>query len=56
MKIPYKPLRNGVELIIPSKIGDAGADARIMGFKKIINENGKKELIEIEFKLYSNVN
>ncbi len=46
--IPIKPLRKGLIVPKPSKPGDAGADARIMGFKKISKENGKKELIEID--------
>jgi len=53
MKIPFKSLRKGVSPLKPSKLGDAGADARIMGFKKIINEDGKKELIEIDSDTYT---
>lgn len=53
MKIPCKPLRPEFEPVRPSKKGDAGSDARIMGFKKIINENGRKELIEIESDSYT---
>ncbi|KKM74003.1 hypothetical protein LCGC14_1404770 [marine sediment metagenome] len=51
--IPLKKLREGVSVPKPSKVGDAGADVRIMAFKKIINENGKKELIEIVADTYS---
>ncbi len=51
--IPFKPLRKGVVIPKPSKKGDAGADARIMGFKKIINEDGKKELVEIDLESYT---
>ncbi|MHA1688422.1 MAG: dUTP diphosphatase [Promethearchaeota archaeon] len=47
IKIPIKKLREGLTIPTPSKLGDAGADARIMGFKKIINENEKKELVDI---------
>ena len=53
MKIPFKSLRDGVDVIKPSKPGDAGADARIMGFKRIINEDGKKELVDIELDTYT---
>jgi len=53
MKIPFKSLRDGVNPLKPSKPGDAGADARIMGFKKILNEDGKKELIEINSNTYT---
>lgn len=53
MLIPLKPLRKGLIIPKPSKLGDAGADARIMGFKKIIKENGKKELIEIDSDSYT---
>lgn len=48
LSIFFNSLRNGVITPKPSKLGDAGADARIMGFKKIVNENGKRELIEID--------
>ena len=47
LKIPFKKINDDVLIPKPSKKGDAGADAHIMGFKKIINENGKKELVEI---------
>jgi len=50
--IPFKGLREGVAPPIPSKKGDAGADARISGFKKIINEDGKKELIDVDSESY----
>jgi dUTP pyrophosphatase len=53
IKIPFQPLKKGMDIIKPSKFGDAGADARIMGFKKIINENGKKELVEIDADSYT---
>jgi len=51
--IPLKPIRKGLIVPKPSKLGDAGADARIMGFKKIIKENDKKELIEIDSDSYT---
>jgi len=51
--IPLKPLRKGLIVPKPSKPGDAGADARIMGFKKIIKENDKKELMEIDSDSYT---
>lgn len=53
IKIPFKKMRVDVEIPKPSKIGDAGADARILGFKKISNENGKRELIEIDSESYT---
>ena len=53
MKIPFKSLREGVIPLKPSKPGDAGADARIMGFKKIIHEEDKKELVEINSDSYT---
>jgi len=46
-KIPIKVLKDGLKIPVPSKSGDAGADAHIMGFKEIISEGDKKELIEI---------
>ncbi len=51
--IPLKSLKKGLIIPEPSKPGDAGADARIMGFKKIIKENGKKELREIDSDSYT---
>jgi len=48
MLIPFKALREGVITPKPSKKGDAGADARIMGFKKIINEENRRELEDID--------
>ncbi len=53
MKIPFKKLNDDVQVPVPSKPGDAGADARIMGFKQIINESGKKELIELGLDAYT---
>jgi len=52
-KIPLKKLRKNTIIPKPSKYGDAGADARIMGFKKIIHENDKKELIEFDSDTYT---
>ncbi len=52
-KIFFKPLKEDVDVLKPSKPGDAGADARIMGFKRIINENGKKELVEVDRDSYT---
>jgi len=51
--IPLKKLKD--DNIVPkqSKQGDAGADARITGFKKIINENNEKELVDIDSKTYT---
>lgn len=52
ISIPFKILREGVIVPKSSIKGDAGADAHIMGFKKIINKDGKKELIEIDSDSY----
>ncbi|MHA2398360.1 MAG: dUTP diphosphatase [Promethearchaeota archaeon] len=51
--IPFKKLKEEVEIPKISKSGDAGADARIMGFKKIVNEDGKKDLIEVTSESYT---
>ncbi|MFX1268455.1 MAG: hypothetical protein ACFFAK_10895 [Promethearchaeota archaeon] len=48
ISIPVQKLREGVILPKPSKPGDAGADARIFGFKKIIKNGEKKEFLDIE--------
>lgn len=53
LKIPFKKLRDGVIMPQPSKEGDAGADARIYGFKKIINNEGNRKLIEIDSDTYT---
>ena len=53
VSIPIKKLRNDTNIPQQSKPGDAGADARIIGFKKIIHENDKKELIEINSDTYT---
>ncbi len=53
ISIPFKLLRKGTNTPKPSKLGDAGADARIMGFKKIFKGNGKRELIEIDSESYT---
>ena len=53
ISVPFKSLRKKVPPPKPSNPGDAGADARITGFKKIINENGKKELVEIDSDTYT---
>ena len=52
LKIPIKKLRKELNIPQPSQPGDAGADARIMGFKKISNANGNKQLISIEVEEY----
>ncbi len=53
LSIPIKKLRKELIIPKPSKTGDAGIDARIMSFKKIIHEGDKKELIEIDSDTYT---
>ena len=53
LTIPFKKINTDVIIPISSKEGDAGADAHIMGFKKIITEDGKKKLIEINADSYT---
>ena len=53
VSIPLKKLRKDTIVPQASNFGDAGADARIIGFKKIVHENNKKELIEIESDTYT---
>ncbi|MFW9901281.1 MAG: dUTP diphosphatase [Candidatus Thorarchaeota archaeon] len=53
LSIPIKKLRKELIIPKPSKPGDAGIDARIMGFKKIIHEGNKKQLIEVESDTYT---
>ncbi|KKN05494.1 hypothetical protein LCGC14_1086760 [marine sediment metagenome] len=50
--IPLKKLKKDNTVPKQSKQGDAGADARITGFKKILNNNNEKELIDIDSKTY----
>ena len=51
--IPIKKIRENVIIPKPSKPGDAGADARIEGFKKINLEGDKKELLEVDSESYT---
>ena len=51
--LPIKKLRKDVKIPKPSQPGDAGADARIVGFKIISKKKDKKELIEITSKSYT---
>ncbi len=52
LSIPLKKLDKSVQIPEPSKPGDAGADARIMGFKRIVSEGGRKELIDVASDTY----
>ena len=51
--IPFKKTNKDATLPITSKKGDAGADAQISGFKQIVNEKGKKELIDLDTDTYA---
>ncbi len=51
--IPVKKIRKNITIPKPSKPGDAGADARIEGFKKIIVGGTKKELHDVESDTYT---
>ena len=53
ISIPIKSLGKDVSLPNQSKPGDAGADARIIGFKKIVSKNGKKEIIDVDSDSYT---
>ena len=53
ISIPIKILRKGLLTPKPLKPGDAGVDAHIMGFKKILKKKGKKELIDINSDSYT---
>ncbi|MFX0005293.1 MAG: dUTP diphosphatase [Candidatus Hermodarchaeota archaeon] len=53
ISIPLKKLNKDTIVPNPSKPGDAGADVRIIGFKKIIHESNKKELIDIDSDSYT---
>ena len=53
LTIPFKKVNKETIIPKPSTKGDAGADAHIMGFKKIVNENGNKDLIEISSDTYT---
>ncbi|MFW9782282.1 MAG: dUTP diphosphatase [Candidatus Heimdallarchaeota archaeon] len=53
MSIPFKKLRDDVILPKASKPGDAGADARIFGFKKIVKNGNRKDLVEIDSNSYT---
>jgi dUTP pyrophosphatase len=53
LEVQFKVLRKGTKIPIPSKSGDAGADARIMGFKKILKGEGEKKLVDIDSESYT---
>lgn len=53
LQIPIKRIGKDVIIPKPSKPDDAGADARIEGFKKIIVEVNKRELVEVESDSYT---
>ena len=50
--IPIKKISKDTIIPEPSKPGDAGADARIIGFKKILSEENKRELQDIQADSY----
>lgn len=50
--IPVKRLQKGVTVPKPSKLGDAGADARIIGFKKIIIQETERKLKDVNTDSY----
>jgi dUTP pyrophosphatase len=53
LEVQFKVLRKETKIPLPSKPGDAGADARIMGFKKIMKAKGEKKLIDIDSESYT---
>jgi dUTP pyrophosphatase len=53
LEVQFKVLRKNTKIPIPSNPNDAGADARIMGFKKIVNMNGEKKLVDIDSESYT---
>ncbi|TXT53252.1 MAG: Deoxyuridine 5'-triphosphate nucleotidohydrolase [Promethearchaeota archaeon] len=52
-KVYFKKITEDVRIPQCSKPGDAGADARIMGFKEIKKEGDDKQLIEIDAESYT---
>ncbi|MBD3213008.1 MAG: dUTP diphosphatase [Candidatus Lokiarchaeota archaeon] len=52
LKIPFTKTRADAKIPKFSNPYDAGADARIMGFKKIKIEDGEKKLIEMDSETY----
>ncbi len=52
LSIPIKILNENTKIPEISKLGDAGADARIVGFKKIIVKGEEKELEDINVESY----
>jgi len=51
--IPIKKLKKNTTIPKPSKTGDAGADARIEGFKKVVVEGDIRELLDVESDTYT---
>ena len=53
LTIPFKRVNDEIIIPKPSKKGDVGANAHIIGFKKIVNKYDKNELIEIHSDTYT---
>jgi len=51
--IPIKKLKKNTTIPKPSKTGDAGAEARIEGFKKVVVEGDIRELLDVESDTYT---
>jgi len=51
--IPIKKIRKNIKIPESSKPDDAGADARIEGFKEIIVDGNKKELLDVDSDSYT---
>jgi dUTP pyrophosphatase len=53
VKIWFKKLVDDVFVPVPSKPNDAGADARIMGFKKVIKIENEKRIVAVNSESYT---
>jgi len=53
LEVQFKVLRENTKIPIPSNPNDAGADARIMGFKEIVKMYGEKKLVDIDSESYT---
>ena len=53
LEVQFKVLRENTKIPIPSNPNDAGADARIMGFKEIVKMRGERKLVDIDSESYT---
>jgi dUTP pyrophosphatase len=53
LEVQFKVIRENTKIPIPLNPNDAGADARIMGFKEIVKMRGERKLVDIDSESYT---